>query len=79
MTDLRSALVNNYLFSVIAVRNGFHNYLKHKNPNLQTSIDKFIQRQEECDHMVLDEVMRVGFIFHWFHYFDLFYYNDGGY
>ena len=57
MTDLRSALVNNYLFSVIAVRNKFHNYLKHLNSNLQASIDKFAQRQEECGHMVLDEVL----------------------
>ena len=60
MTDLRSALVNNYLFSVITVRNGFHHYLKHLNNNLQASIDKFIQRQEECDHIVLDEVMKTN-------------------
>jgi endoribonuclease Dicer len=56
LSDMRSALVNNVTFAVLAVRNGFHRYLKHMVPDIHQAIDRFVQQQELCDHAMPDEV-----------------------
>ena len=56
LSDLRSALVNNSTFAVLAVRHGFHRYFKHMIADLNHILDKFIQRQEENQHKVMDDV-----------------------
>ncbi|XP_057374674.1 endoribonuclease Dicer-like [Daphnia carinata] len=60
LSDMRSALVNNVTFAVLAVRNGFHRFLKHMVPNMHQSIDGFVQQQEMCDHAIPDEFTLVG-------------------
>lgn len=56
LSDMRSALVNNVTFAVLAVRNGFHRYLKHLVPDVHQAIDRFVQQQEMCDHAMPEEV-----------------------
>ncbi len=56
LTDLRSATVNNATFAVLAVRNGFHTFLKHMSPTLEFSLDKFIRIQNDNKHQILDDV-----------------------
>ncbi|KAK4023845.1 hypothetical protein OUZ56_009240 [Daphnia magna] len=60
LSDMRSALVNNVTFAVLAVRNGFHRFLKHMVPDVHQSIDRFVQQQEMCDHAIPDEFSLVG-------------------
>jgi hypothetical protein len=43
LTDLRSALVNNNIFAVIAVQNNYHKYLKEYSPHLFTTIGHFVK------------------------------------
>ena len=47
LTDLRSALVNNNIFAVIAIQNNYHKYLKEYSPVLFNTIRKFVQGVEE--------------------------------
>lgn len=56
LTDLRSAVVNNQTFAVIAVKNQFHLYLKHLSLNLSLIIDRFVRTQEENGHTLMHEV-----------------------
>lgn len=53
LTDLRSAMVNNETFAIIAVRNRFHLYLKHLSLNLNAILDRFIRAQEENGHLFM--------------------------
>ena len=48
LTDLRSALVNNNIFAVIAVENDYHKYLKEYSPELFNAIRHFVI--VACDH-----------------------------
>jgi hypothetical protein len=43
LTDLRSALVNNNIFAVIAVQNNYHQYLKEHSPHLFSNIGHFVK------------------------------------
>jgi endoribonuclease Dicer len=56
LTDLRSALVNNTTFAVLAERYEFHRYFKHLSPSLNQIMDKFIKAQEENGHSINEEV-----------------------
>ena len=56
LTDLRSALVNNTTFAVLAVRFDFHRYFKHYSHSLNQIMDKFIKAQEENGHCINEEV-----------------------
>lgn len=56
LTDLRSALVNNTTFAVLAVRHEFHRYFKHFSNTLNQIMDKFIKAQEENGHCINEEV-----------------------
>ena len=56
LTDLRSALVNNTTFAVLAERFEFHRYFKHLSPTLNQIMDKFIKAQEENGHSINEEV-----------------------
>lgn len=56
LSDMRSALVNNVTFSVLAVRNGLHRFLKHMVPDMHHAIDNFVKHQELCDHVLPEEV-----------------------
>ncbi|KZS02245.1 Uncharacterized protein APZ42_000786 [Daphnia magna] len=56
LTDLRSAMVNNETFAIIAVRNRFHLYLKHLSLNLNAILDRFIRAQEENGHLFMHNV-----------------------
>ncbi|KAI9556129.1 hypothetical protein GHT06_018703 [Daphnia sinensis] len=55
LTDLRSALVNNTTFAVLAERYEFHRYFKHLSPTLNQIMDKFIKAQEENGHSINEE------------------------
>ncbi|EFX72380.1 hypothetical protein DAPPUDRAFT_308316 [Daphnia pulex] len=55
LTDLRSALVNNTTFAVLAERYEFHRYFKHLSPSLNQIMDKFIKAQEENGHSINEE------------------------
>ena len=48
LTDLRSALVNNNIFAVIAVENDYHKYLKEYSPELFNAIRHFVT--VACEH-----------------------------
>ena len=66
LTDLRSALVNNTTFAVLAVRHEFHRYFKHFSNTLNQIMDKFIKAQEENGHCINEEVgtnKKSGYIF----------------
>jgi endoribonuclease Dicer len=56
LTDLRSGMVKNATFAVLAVRHGFHTFLKHASPSLSYSLDKFIRQQNDSGHQILDDV-----------------------
>lgn len=43
LTDLRSALVNNNIFAVIAIQNEYDKYLKEYSPILFATIDHFVK------------------------------------
>lgn len=58
LTDLRSALVNNTTFAVLAVRFEFHRFFKHFSHTLNLIMDKFIKAQEENGHCINEEVHR---------------------
>ena len=47
LTDLRSALVNNNIFAVIAVNNDYHKYLKELSPILFTTVKNFVKGVKE--------------------------------
>ncbi|XP_057378262.1 endoribonuclease Dicer-like [Daphnia carinata] len=53
LTDLRSAVVNNETFAIIAVKNRFHLYLKHLSLSLNAILDRFIRAQEENGHLFM--------------------------
>ena len=56
LTDLRSALVNNNIFAVLAVKWDFHKYFKAISPALFNVIEKFVARQKENeDEIDLDD------------------------
>lgn len=57
LTDLRSALVNNVTFASLAVRNGFHKFMKYNSSKLMDKIDNFVTFQEEHNHAVNEEVL----------------------
>lgn len=54
LTDLRSALVNNNIFSALAVRIGLHRYLRFSSPYLFREIDAFVRFQKEIAKDDLD-------------------------
>lgn len=47
LTDIRQALVNNNIFAIIAVENGYNKYLKEMSPLLFKIIENFITRVED--------------------------------
>lgn len=47
LTDLRSALVNNNIFAVIAVENDYHKFVKEYSPVLFNSIRHFVRGLKE--------------------------------
>jgi endoribonuclease Dicer len=47
LTNLRSALVNNNTFAMIAVKYGFHKNLQHGSPEWFTKIDNFVQKLKD--------------------------------
>lgn len=57
LTDLRSALVNNVTFASLAVRNGFHKFIKYSSPKLMGLIDTFVKFQEDHKHVINEEVL----------------------
>ncbi|KAF4526429.1 hypothetical protein B566_EDAN015061 [Ephemera danica] len=50
LTDLRSALVNNAIFAVLAVRHGFHQFFLHLSPGLAQVIQRFVRLQQANNH-----------------------------
>ena len=62
LTDLRSALVNDETFAVIAVRNHFHLYLKHQSLTLSFMVDGFVRAQEENGHLLTNDVIMFLFL-----------------
>lgn len=56
LTDLRSAVVNNETFAIMAVKNRFHLYLKHLSLSLNAILDRFIRAQEENGHLLMHNV-----------------------
>ena len=56
LTDLRSATVNNEMFAVLSVRNGFHLYLKHMSVTVNNLLDQFVRIQEENGHKTMQNV-----------------------
>ena len=51
LTDLRSALVNNYTFASLAVRCGFHRHLRAMSPPLFKIVHEFVVKQEEAERL----------------------------
>ena len=47
LTDIRQALVNNNIFATIAVKYGYHKYLKHLSPKLFQTVKNFIDKVED--------------------------------
>ncbi|OQV25604.1 Endoribonuclease Dicer [Hypsibius exemplaris] len=43
LTDLRSALVNNKTFSLLAVQNNFHSHIKYNSPKIFALIRKYVE------------------------------------
>lgn len=56
ITDLRAALVNNVTFASLAVRYGFHTFLKYDCELLGKYILQFVTIQEENNHEVSEPV-----------------------
>ena len=65
LTDLRSSLVNNNIFAVIAIENNYHKYLKEYSPVLFSAIRKFVQGVEEFheDHRTTVSVLIICSLF----------------
>ncbi len=62
LTDLRSALVNNNIFAMLAVKWDFHKYFKAISPQLFLVIDKFVcQQKEKNDEIGLEDEVRIRF------------------
>lgn len=53
---MKSALVNNTTFAVIAVRNEFHRYVKHCEISISRAVDEFVQQQEISNHAMPEKV-----------------------
>ncbi|KAI9553581.1 hypothetical protein GHT06_021502 [Daphnia sinensis] len=53
LTDLRSAVVNNETFAILAVKNRFHLYIKHLSLHLNAILDRFVRAQEENGHLFM--------------------------
>ena len=60
---MRSAMVNNETFAVMAVRAGFHRYLKHESHHLSLTLDRFVRTQQGNGHAVLHNVMTLPAVF----------------
>jgi Ribonuclease III domain len=56
LTDLRSALVNNAIFAVLAVRHGFHQFFLHLSPGLSQVIQRFVRLQQANSHCLSPQV-----------------------
>ena len=75
MTDLRSALVNNYIFAALSVRCGFHRHLRSMSPALFEIVNAFVVKLEETErereHANPDQVKSsccfVGVVIYCFH------------
>ncbi|XP_075227307.1 endoribonuclease Dcr-2 isoform X2 [Lycorma delicatula] len=57
LTDLRSALVNNITLATISVRIGLNKFLLMRSCKLSEVIDAFVQRQEERNDEIDDQVL----------------------
>ena len=55
LTDLRSALVNNNIFSYLAVKYEFYKYFRYLSPQLFPIIDNFIKNYKKFNDNDLDE------------------------
>mgnify|MGYP002803811972 CR=1 FL=1 len=62
LTDLRSALVNNNIFAVIAVENDYHKYLKEYSPELFNAIRHFVTVAYEHQQNLGDKVIPDPFV-----------------
>ncbi len=62
LTDLRSALVNNNIFAVIAVQNNYQKYLKEESPHLFTTIGHFVKEVEHLNSKVSRLLFHPGLI-----------------
>eukprot|EP00095_Tigriopus_kingsejongensis_P006389 snap_masked-scaffold117_size339417-processed-gene-2.5 protein:Tk06389 transcript:snap_masked-scaffold117_size339417-processed-gene-2.5-mRNA-1 annotation:"endoribonuclease dcr-1" len=60
LTDLRSALVNNTIFAIMAVKFGFHKFLLHLSPGLQTICHRFVKIQSQKNFEFEDDFYLVG-------------------
>ena len=60
LTDLRSALVNNNIFAVIAIENHYHKYLKEYSPELFNAIRKFVRGVEEFRKGLIGTTVRAA-------------------
>ena len=58
LTDLRSALVNNNIFAVIAVENDYHKYLKEYSPDLFNAVRHFVAVARQHQENLGDKVNR---------------------
>lgn len=56
LTDLKSATVNNETFAILAVKNRFHLFLKHASLEVCSTIDGFINLQENNSHQLVHHV-----------------------
>lgn len=56
LTDLRSALVNNVTLACLTVRYRFYKFLNAGSPALIEAIDRFVQFQEQRNHIIDEEV-----------------------
>ena len=63
LTDLRSAMVNNQTFAVMAVKNRFHLYVKHESLKLSLIMDQFVRAQEDNKHLLLHDVSSINLFF----------------
>ena len=62
MTDVRSAIVNNYSLAVLAVKLGLHKHLRALSPQLFEIINKFVKQQNTCQHFANPEHVRIEII-----------------
>ncbi|XP_059486205.1 endoribonuclease Dcr-1 [Neocloeon triangulifer] len=60
LTDLRSALVNNAIFAVLAVRHGFHQFFLHLSPGLAQVIQRFVRLQQANSHCLSPQYYVLG-------------------
>ena len=52
LTDLQEAMKMNATFALMAVRHGFHTFVKHESPHLKFWLNKLIQN--DCNHQLFD-------------------------